>query len=304
MSSAIQPVRHGVDRHDLRASRRPRTHRRRRCRPAAVARTPLRGPPAQRCAPCPALVVLDASSRRPSSPCACRNVFAIAPPIRISSAALEQPLDDADLVGHLGAAERRRRTGARGASSSADSVATSRSRRCPAARRQQVRDALRRGVRAVRGAERVVHVDVGVAPPAPARTAGRSPPRRRGSGGSRAAARRRRRASRRPSPPRRRRSPSANATSPPSSSPAAPRPAAARTLGSTLPFGRPRCEQSTTRAPRSRQVLDRRQRRADARVVADARRPSSGTLKSTRTNTRLPAQVAEVVDARAVRHQP
>ena len=76
-----------------------------------------------------------------------------------------------------------------------------------------------------------------------------------------------------------------------------------RDSGLAWPSGRPRCEPSTMRAPRSIRWLERRQRGADARVVGDLRAVvalSSGTLKSTRTNTRLPStgELGDVLDAR------
>ena len=112
---------------------------------------------------------------------------------------------------------------------------------------QQLRDADRRGVRAVRRAEGVVDEEVAARRPAPARTPGRSPSRRGRSACSRA---------------------------PRSARPAAARagaraPARSRNAGSS-PFGRPRCEQTRTRAaPRSSSSSQRRQRGADARVVGD-----------------------------------
>ena len=66
---------------------------------------------------------------------------------------------------------------------------------------------------------------------------------------------------------------SANVTRRPSSS--SRRPATGRSEYPALgfPFGRPRCEQRMTpAAPCVERVLDRRQRRADARVVVDLRR--------------------------------
>ncbi len=109
-----------------------------------------------------------------SWPWAARNVNAIAPPIRITSARSQEALDDADLVGHLGAADDRRRTAASGRARMPRERLDLALQQAPAPRRQQVRDALGRGVRAVRRAERVVDVDVGAARPAPARARGRS----------------------------------------------------------------------------------------------------------------------------------
>ena len=58
-------------------------------------------------------------------------------------------------------------------------------------------------------------------------------------------------------------------------------------LGSGLPFGRPRCEAKTRRAPRSRASFS--VGKVSRIRVSSATRPfSSGTLKSVRTKTRFP----------------
>ena len=126
-----------------------------------------------------------------------------------------------------------------------------------------------RGVRAVRGPERVVDVDVRVRRRAPRRTPGRSAPPRRGSGGSRAAAPRRRGAGR--------------------SRPRVPTPSASPVTGTVLPISWPRrwpdgpepeavgdlavgpAEVAREDHPGALrlEVADRRQRRADAGVVGD-----------------------------------
>ena len=65
-----------------------------------------------------------------------------------------------------------------------------------------------------------------------------------------------------------------------------------RQLGLAVLRAGPRCETSTSCAPALAQMLDRRQGRPDAGVVGDLdrrRASSSGTLKSTRTSTRLPS---------------
>jgi hypothetical protein len=56
--------------------------------------------------------------------------------------------------------------------------------------------------------------------------------------------------------------------------------------GLRLPFGRPRCEASTTRAPARvrRRIVGSDARTRVSSVIAPSR---SGTLRSTRTNTRL-----------------
>ena len=65
------------------------------------------------------------------------------------------------------------------------------------------------------------------------------------------------------------------------------RPERALYLGSTLPFGRPRCEASTSRAPRSEASRSVGSSFANARVVVHFS-AVQGTLKSTRMKTRLP----------------
>ena len=152
------------------------------------------------------------------------------------------------------------------------------------------------GVRAVGGAEGVVDVDVGERGEVARRAPGRSwsPPAR--SARSRAAARR-------PSPSalrhrldlvadhgrrqlHRRAEQLGEALADRRQS---------RAPASTLPFGRPRCETSTSEAPRSRSgsIVGSAAR---MRVSSATRPPSSGTLKSTRTSTRLPADLG-VADA-------
>src|SRR4051794_38381765 len=80
---------------------------------------------------------------------------------------------------------------------------------------------------------------------------------------------------------------SAKATGAPSSSDSRAATGAREYLASGAPFGRPRCAQTTTRAPasRSRWIVgtDARIRPSSVMVV-----PSSGTLRSLRTSTRLP----------------
>src|SRR4029079_3275032 len=58
--------------------------------------------------------------------------------------------------------------------------------------------------------------------------------------------------------------------------------------GSGLPPGRPRCEQRTSEAPRSRSssIVGSA---ASLRIASATRPPSRGTLKSTRSSTRSPA---------------
>ena len=112
----------------------------------------------------------------------------------------------------------------------------------PGRARQQLRDAVRRGVRAVRGAERVVDVDVAERGVARGERRGRPSSRPRSSGRSRASRRRRRAAPRaRRRAGRRRRA----------ARRAAPRPGASENSGSRS-FGRPRWASSTSRARRAR----------------------------------------------------
>ena len=186
---------------------------------------------------------------------------------------LREPVDDADLVGHLDAAEddhervlRGRRAGggtrsarprAGGPPRTAAGVRRPRSRHGRGARRRRRRSRTRRRGRRARR-------------PAP----GRSAPRAGRSAGSRAAA-------------AGRRSP-ANATGSPSSSAIRSATGRSDSSGTTRPFGRPRCEQTTTRAERSRRYLivgsAARMRESSVIVV-----PSSGTFRSARTSTRLPS---------------
>ena len=110
---------------------------------------------------------------------------------------LQEAVDHGDLVGHLGAADHRHertRAGFRGSDRQRAHLALEQ----PSGRaRQQVRDALGAGVRAVRGAERVVHVHVGQLRQRAAPTPGRWSSRPARSARSRAPAARPRRAARR-----------------------------------------------------------------------------------------------------------
>ena len=120
---------HEVDRAAATACRRPRRAR----------AGPARRPPASH-------------SESPTSwPWAVKNGKHIAPPMRIVVGELEERLEDADLVGHLGAAddrdERARRVGE-------DRPAASRPRAAAAARRRWAAAARRRRSRRARGARR------------------------------------------------------------------------------------------------------------------------------------------------------
>ena len=111
---------------------------------------------------------------------------------------------------------------------------------------QPLRHADDRSVRAVRGAEGVVHVDVGQRRELPRRTRDRWPLRRRGSAGSRAGGPRRGRARPPPSRPRDRCSPRRSARACRAAPRAAPRPARARARPSSCPSA---CRGGTRRRP-------------------------------------------------------
>ena len=167
---------------------------------------------------------------------------------------------------------------------------------------RSARDALGGRVRAVRRAERVVHVEVAERRERLRQARRRSFPRRRGSACSRAAA---------TSPScetlcRRdgvvavgasRRSCTgrfgsvARGVAPP---------ARASTSRPGSPLGRPRCESRTTRAPRSQQVLDRRQRGADPRVVGDAAVALERDVEVDAHERALAAQLGRREDPRSV----
>ena len=125
--------------------------------------------------------------------------------------ALQERVEDADLVGHLRAADDRHERALRVLEDAGERRDLA-LEQPPRRRRQQVRDRLGRGVRAVRGAERVVDVDVGERGVALRAAPGRSwsPPAR--SARSRMHHRRRRRGRRRGRARARRRSPSSSAS--------------------------------------------------------------------------------------------
>ena len=161
-------------------------------------------------------------------------------------------------------------------------------------RLEEARDALGGRVRAVRRAERVVHVEVAEPRERRARALRRSsprPPRKRVFSSS--SDRRRRRAIVR----RRRRGVVSVLVDEAHRVLRAAARRGARATGSSeyfasgFPFGRPRCESSTTRAPRSSSASIVGSA-ARMRVSSVTRAPSSGTLKSTRTSARLPRSAA------------
>ena len=204
----------------------------------------------------------------------------MAPPIRMRVGELGEAVDDADLVGHLGAADRhhervlgRRQQLAR--RPPARPPAAARPRRAagaPRPRWRRARGARRRTRRSRTGRP---------APPARPPTPGRCSPRAGRSAGSRAAARRGPVARRRRTP---RGSPSSSAS----------RAATGRQrqlrLGLALGPAEVRADDHLRR--RARAAADGRQRRPDAGVVGDPRRRRSGTFRSARTSTRLPVDRA------------
>ena len=129
--------------------------------------------PATRSSGSSQLVAASSSARRagstPSSshfesptswPWAAKNGKHMAPPISTESARSQERVEDADLVGHLGAADDRDERALRVLEDPGERRDLA-LEQPPRRRRQQVRDRLGGGVRAVRGAERVVDVDVG-----------------------------------------------------------------------------------------------------------------------------------------------
>ena len=142
------------------------------------------------------------------------------------------------------------------------------------------------------GAERVVDEEIAKrARSRPAR--GRSSLRRARSACFRGAARRRVAGRRLLAPPRDRRPETVRPAAKKLAQPARDR--RDREAGSGFPLGRPRWVARTTAAPRSSRFSNRRQR--GRMRVSSATSPSRrGTLKSTRTSTRLPRTSASVID--------
>ena len=200
-------------------------------------------------------------------PCAAKNGKHIAPPIRIASAT-SRKRSITPILSVTFAPPTIATSGSAGSPGCPFSVVDLALEQPPCGRlRDVVGDALGRGVRAVRGAERVVDVDVGELAPA-GRELGvvlRLPrlvadvlEQQHLAGPSWCAAPStlvaddaRRELHRTPS--------SSDSRSPTGRSDSS----------GSRSFGRPRCETSTSAAPRSRSSVDRRQRRADARVVRD-----------------------------------
>ena len=216
-------------------------------------------------------------SEAPTSwPWALKNGKHIAPPMSTASATLEEARRARRSCRSPSRRRRSPRAGAPGRRGSPLSVSTSRcSSRPAAALGSRCATRLRRRVRAVRGAERVVDVDVGerARAPSPARGRSSSPPAR--SARSRASGPRRRRA-RRPRPrPRARRPLGQRDRRVPAGQLGEAQSAAGRSenSGSTRPSAGRGALTRTSRAPALAQRRERRQRGADARVVGDVPRP-------------------------------
>ena len=221
-----------------------------------------------------------------SCPCAAKNGKHIAPPISTRSA-ISRKRSSTPILSVTFAPPTIATSGRPGRPGCRVSVSTSRCSSRPAALGSSSAIAVGRGVRAVRGAERVVDVDV-----AERRERLRqlgvvlvSPGKKRTFSSMQ--------------------QPSPSPTAPRASRPGGRRPPAARRGGARPARARTRVrralgpaevrEQDELRGALLAQLVERRQRGADPRVVGDAPSSSSGTLKSTRTTTRLPATL-EVVE--------
>ena len=200
--------------------------------------------------------------------------------------ALGERLEHADLVGHLDAAGDHDERPLGRVQQAAERLELAPQQQ-PGSGRQQVRDALGRGVRAVRGAEGVVDVDVGEL-----REGGREGRVVGRLAGVEAQVLEQQHVAVAQfghgvlgDPPMQ--SPD-HATRAPSRSARRSRTGSSDAAGSGAPFGRPRCAHRITRAPRSRSAAIVG---SAARMrVSSAMTPScSGTLKSTRQSTRRPA---------------
>ena len=223
----------------------------------------------------------------------------IAPPTSITVRDLEELLHDADLVAHLGAAEHHAE-GPGGIVADGGQLSHLALEQQARIGGKQVRHALGGRVRAVGGAEGVVHVQIGQR---------RQPPRElrivaRLAGLEAAVLEHqhlpRPEPSRQASPTSGPTTAGASVTSEPSSSPSRAATGAIENAGSA-PFGRPRCETSTSAAPRSRSssmVGSAARIRASSSTSPSA----SGTLKST-PNQNAPALHGGVPHARLVEAQ-
>ena len=202
--------------------------------------------------------------------------------------ARNQVLDHLDLVRHLGAAEDGHERAGRGFERLAEVLQLLLHQQPGAGRRHQPDQRFHRRVRAVGGAEGVVHVDVAQLARAAARRPRRSSLLRHGSGGSRAGRRRPRARPSPLSPPRDRRTRSR--TSP--GVRAARRAVSPRAPGSSRDWACPSGAPGATRGPRATRRPSARTRIVGSdsrmRVSSPITPPLSGTLKSTRMKTRRP----------------
>ena len=233
------------------------------------------------------------SERPTSTPLAARNVLAMPPPITNAATRSQQAAEDADLVLDLRAADRADERLPRMRSSARRARRSSRFHQESCEGRQVVRDALGRGVRAMRRPERVVDVDVAERRELRARRRDRSLPPRDESARFRAATMSPSRSASTAAPARPARR-SRRRTRPASrvSSASRRRPGASERLGTTLPSGRPRCESDDR--PRARDRAASAASRAPRRSACRRRRAPSliGTLRSSRTRTALAAQTS------------
>ena len=211
------------------------------------------------------------------------------PPISSRSTLAQQVVDDAELVGDLGAAEHHRRTAAPGRSVSRLSTSTSAQHQAAGGVRQPLRHVVDAGVLAVHGAEAVADVErrpsaaswsanaprsassLLVSPGSNRRfsSSATSPSLERGHGGGG----RRRRCRRRTRPAGR------------AARRAGRRPGERVRAGPAAPLGRPRwAHDDRPGRPRRRSAVERRQAGADPAVVGD-HVAVSGTLRSARTRS-------------------
>ena len=294
MSRPIMPVGH-VDAVELDAARRRRrSSRRARGRSAGAARSrsprPARAPRAASSMPS------SSTSESPVSwPWARKKLKHIAPPIRISSA-ISRKRSMTPILSVTLAPPRTTTSGRVGVVEDRGQLAHLALEQQAGVGGQVVGDALGRGVGAVGGAEGVVDVDVGERRRAPRRARRRSlvsPGSKRVFSSSRTSPGLE---PRRPRPrPRRRRRRARARPRLRAARRAARRPAPSR-APDRAPSGRPRCEQRTTAAPRSRSssIVGSAAR---IRVSSATAPPSSGTLRSARTRTVRPVDVG-VADRR------
>ena len=248
--------RHRIDRHGLRRHVRLQFARPPRHRSAARPRSPR---PCARARMSRAVACISAScSERPTAlPCAARNVLAIAPPITSTFTLADQVAQQVQLGGDLGAADDRRHRPHRIAERRVQRLQF-RLHQPAGVGGQQMRHALGAGMRAMRGGEGVVHVDVGQLRQRRRRRRGRSSPPRRGSGCSPAPARRRRAMRSTACWAGRPMQSSAKRTCGRSTSPSAVAIGASDIAGTRLPFGRSKWLQHDDLGALADQFADRR----------------------------------------------